>query len=214
MINMKYKVIRSRRKSIAIKVIDGDNILVKAPLYCSDKEVKEVLDKYQDRINKQVKAKQELENVLYYLGKSYSFKVELGTRNKVVINENEIIITHTLSKTYQEVYDAFLKKQAILIINKLLDECLLSFPDLAKPTFNVRKVKSKWGSCSFNKQHLMFNTVLIMTPYENIKEVVFHELCHFYHHNHSKDFHALLEKVCPNHRILERRLKEYGFLLS
>ena len=36
-----------------------------------------------------------------------------------------------------------------------------------------------------------------------------HELCHLKYLNHGHQFHALLESVCPGHRDLARRMKEY-----
>ena len=52
--NMKLQIQRSRRKSIAIKVINEDELLIKAPYYTSDKEIEKMLDEYSHRIDYQI----------------------------------------------------------------------------------------------------------------------------------------------------------------
>ena len=51
MARVEYKVIRSNRKTIAIQ-IDGRGIIVRAPLYVSDKEIDEIVEKKRDWIEK------------------------------------------------------------------------------------------------------------------------------------------------------------------
>ena len=42
--------------------------------------------------------------------------------------------------------------------------------------------------------------------------VMLHELCHLKYMNHGKEFHALLENVCPNHKALRAKLREYKLI--
>ena len=215
---MKLHIQRSKRKSIAIKVINEDELLIKAPYYTSDKEIEKMLDEYSHKIDYQIERyrrnkDKQAEDVLYYLGKAYTYHVELGKRNSVRIENDTMIITHTLSTTYDKVYDKFIKEETLRIVDEILDMYVPLFKGLEKPTLKVKRLKSKWGSCAFFNKEITINSVLIMCPIENVKEVVVHELCHFYYHNHSKEFHNLLEVIYPNHRKLERELKEYAFLL-
>lgn len=214
---MKIRVQRSRRKSIAVKVISENELLVKAPIYVSDAEIEEMLVKYQNRISRQIndykeEQQKKEENVLYYLGKPYTYHVELGKRNQVLIAD-EITITHTISRSYIEVYESFCKKEAQRIGIDLLNECIMKFPGLVYPELKIKKVKSKWGSCAYMKNEITINSVMVMCPLECFREVMYHELCHFYVHDHSPRFHELLETVCPNHRKIEKELKNYAFLL-
>ncbi len=56
---------------------------------------------------------------------------------------------------------------------------------------SVRNFKSRWGSCDSRGQ-LLFNWNIIKAPHAIADYVVFHELCHLVHPNHSKDFWALV----------------------
>lgn len=67
---------------------------------------------------------------------------------------------------------------------------------------------SNWGSCS-SKGNINLNLNLMRLPQELRDYVILHELCHLRHMNHGPEFHALLESVCPGHRELSRKLKDY-----
>ena len=67
---------------------------------------------------------------------------------------------------------------------------------------------SNWGSCSSLK-NINLNLRLVELPQELQDYVMLHELCHLKYLNHGKEFHALLESVCPGHRALARQMKEY-----
>ena len=67
---------------------------------------------------------------------------------------------------------------------------------------------SNWGSCS-SLGNINLNLRLVELPSELQDYVMLHELCHLRYLNHGREFHALLESVCPGHRALAREMKEY-----
>lgn len=78
-------------------------------------------------------------------------------------------------------------------------------------TYNKVFIKnnvSNWGSCSSLK-NINLNLRLVTLPQDLQDYVMLHELCHLRYLNHGKEFHALLESVCPGHRQLASRMKEY-----
>jgi hypothetical protein len=78
-------------------------------------------------------------------------------------------------------------------------------------TYNKVFIKnnvSNWGSCSSLK-NINLNLRLVELPSELQDYVMLHELCHLKYLNHGREFHALLESVCPGHRALARQMKEY-----
>ena len=72
----------------------------------------------------------------------------------------------------------------------------------------IKNNLSNWGSCSSLK-NINLNLRLVTLPQELQDYVMLHELCHLKYMNHGKEFHALLESVCPGHKTLARRMKEY-----
>ena len=78
-------------------------------------------------------------------------------------------------------------------------------------SYNQVRIKhnvSNWGSCSV-KKNINLNLNLMRLPAELQDYVMLHELCHLKYMNHGKEFHALLESVCPNHKELRRQLRDY-----
>lgn len=72
----------------------------------------------------------------------------------------------------------------------------------------IKNNVSNWGSCS-SLGNINLNLRLVTLPQELQDYVMLHELCHLKYLNHGPEFHALLESVCPGHRELARRMKEY-----
>ena len=91
---------------------------------------------------------------------------------------------------------------------------LKELADLNGFRYNQVRIKhnvSNWGSCSV-KGNINLNLNLMRLPEELRDYVMLHELCHLKHLNHGPEFHALLESVCPEHRRLQRQLKDYKLI--
>lgn len=74
-------------------------------------------------------------------------------------------------------------------------------------TITIRSQKTRWGSCS-SRNNLNFNWRLILMPPEVCDYVIYHELSHTVHHNHSARFYALLEKFCSDYKNLRKVLSQ------
>jgi predicted metal-dependent hydrolase len=63
--------------------------------------------------------------------------------------------------------------------------------EIKKPSISIRIMKARWGSCIKDKKILLLNYELIKAPKFCIDYVVLHELIHFKHRNHARNFIAL-----------------------
>ena len=103
-------------------------------------------------------------------------------------------------------------------VERLRAQAKLSLPPRLKEladehgfTYNRVTIKnniSNWGSCSA-KGNINLNLRLVTLPQSLQDYVMLHELCHLGEMNHGPRFHALLESLCPDHRILEKELRQY-----
>lgn len=76
-----------------------------------------------------------------------------------------------------------------------------------KPTgVKITKAKKRFGSCN-GRNSLCFSCFLMQYSMEAIDYVVVHELAHIRHHNHSKEFYALISAYMPDYREREKLLK-------
>lgn len=71
----------------------------------------------------------------------------------------------------------------------------------------VRGQSTRWGSCS-RENNLNFNWRLAFYEHTVADYVIYHELAHTVHHNHSSRFYALLERFCPDYKVHRKKLRE------
>lgn len=58
----------------------------------------------------------------------------------------------------------------------------------------IRATRSKWGCCT-SQNNLSLSLFLVTLPIHLQEFVILHELCHTVHHNHSAEFHTLLNRI-------------------
>jgi len=72
----------------------------------------------------------------------------------------------------------------------------------------IKNAKSRWGSCSYNN-NINLNLHLMRLPDALCDYVILHELAHTVEKNHGPHFWNLLDSVCGDSRILDRKLKAF-----
>ena len=93
-----------------------------------------------------------------------------------------------------------------------LPPLLATWAERFRLTYNKVRItgaRSRWGSCS-GQNNISLSLFLMLLP-EHLRDfIILHELCHTRHHNHSPQFHALLDSlVGGRERLLNRELKQY-----
>jgi predicted metal-dependent hydrolase len=68
-------------------------------------------------------------------------------------------------------------------------------------------MKTRWGSCNPSKGYINLNSELIKKAKESIEYVIFHELTHLVHLNHSKEFYNYLDTYMPDWRKRKDKLE-------
>lgn len=170
------KIIRSRRKTMALEITKNAEILVRAPYGMPDSEIERFLKEKQQWIFK---------------------KLQLVREKQKERQERESAIDKLTRDDIQTLAD-----EALQIIPKRV----AYFAPQIGVTYGritIRNQRTRWGSCS-GKGNLNFNCLLMLTPPEIIDYVVVHELCHRKQMNHSPAFWAEVEKIIPDYK--ERRL--------
>lgn len=62
----------------------------------------------------------------------------------------------------------------------------------------VRRMRTKWGSCSRTKSSIRLNTDLAKKPLECLEYIVVHEMAHLIEPTHNSRFLALMDRAMPN----------------
>ena len=79
--------------------------------------------------------------------------------------------------------------------------------DIPVPNLKVRKMTSRWGVCNIKNHNVTLNSELSKYDIKALDYVIVHELSHFIHHNHSKDFWLLVGKYYPKYKEVRKYLR-------
>ncbi|MBQ2954674.1 MAG: DUF45 domain-containing protein [Clostridia bacterium] len=104
-------------------------------------------------------------------------------------------------------YMAWRNRQLSAVIRRLLGVWIprLQIPAGWLRRVTLRQMSSRWGSCCAAKGTLNFSTKLGVYSEELIALTVVHELCHYFHQNHSSAFWALMKRCMPDWEAKKKR---------
>lgn len=74
--------------------------------------------------------------------------------------------------------------------------------------WRIRKMSSRWGSCSVESGRIRFAFQLAFESDECIEYIVVHELCHLLERGHGDRFKALMDRFLPDWRERRRELRQ------
>jgi predicted metal-dependent hydrolase len=77
---------------------------------------------------------------------------------------------------------------------------------VAKVAISVRKMKTKWGSCTPSREAILINLELAKKPLVCLEYIVVHELVHFFEPTHNGRFVALMTQFMPKWRFYRDEL--------
>jgi predicted metal-dependent hydrolase len=212
------RLVRSRRKTIAIIVERDASLTVRAPLRMSETRVNAFVESHRDWITRNqakvlaagpISSKNYLEGETFlFLGKAYPLNILPRQRSALTFDGESFRLSKSALPKAQETFVRWYKGQATLY----LFERVLTLA--GKHGFHYQKIRissarTRWGSCS-SRGTLSFTYRLVMAPPEVVDYVVMHELVHTQIHNHSKKFWDRLEALMPDFKSRLAWLKKNG----
>ena len=213
------RIVKSRRKTIAL-VIDSDaELIVRAPFYASTSDIMRFVEAKQDwivRKTQEMKQKKEERpklalqegETIPYLGREC--KIFRGLTRKICFDGKAFLLPE--SQDADKKLIQWYKKRAAVILQERVATIAESMR-VSPAGVKVTSAKTRWGSCS-GTDHLNFSWRLIMCPPEVVDYVVVHELCHILHKNHSKSFWESVGRVDVCYQEHENWLKENRRLME
>ena len=75
--------------------------------------------------------------------------------------------------------------------------------------WEVKQMKTLWGSCNHKTQRIIFNLELIKKPTHCIEYIVAHEITHLVERLHNSKFTSILDAHIPTWRLLKDELNEF-----
>jgi len=218
---MIYTLTRSKRKTVAITIRDG-NIEVRAPNRMPKRDIEKFITEKEKWILKNINLQRQRANQRVSFSLNYGDSVICRGTPRVITAKSGDYVSYDdecffipADLTPDEIKYACV--QIYKIIAKLvLLEKTYEFAKLypVKPaTVKVNSAKARWGSCSANR-NINYSWRLIMADDDVIDYVVVHELSHMMELNHGDYFWKIVEEVLPDYRERKIRLKELQRRLS
>ncbi len=218
--NIPYIIIKKRFKRVSIKYNSNCILEIRQPLGFLDVEMIKFVEKHIDWIivHKPIKPlphEKYVDNDSYLLlGKEYVLKIVYSNHQDVMLCNNQIIVHTASDKHIEKLLDKFRFEQAEIVFNEILYRSFTAMSEhlIKYPTLTIKTAKSRWGCCYVKENRIMLNISLIHVPLSLIEYVIFHELVHFVYPDHSKSFHALLNKYVPNEKKKRSEIKFYNII--
>ena len=149
----------------------------------------------------------------YYKGRRYRLKVVNHTAAaKVELQGNEFIVMYVREKATEarraEVLKEWYRAEFKAILPSLVTkwEAILG---VKANKWDVKQMKTLWGSCNHRTRNIIFNLELIKKPLHCIEYIVVHELLHIKVRLHNEEYTALLNRHFPNWKQLKDELNEF-----
>ena len=195
-------IIRKNNKNTYVRVKNGKIVVTTNYLTGKNSIIKLIRDNEDSiikMIDKDSKKIEKNEN-FYYFGKKYD----------VIYGFSEIEISdHKIYVSDKKSLDKYINKEIALIYSERLNYWYNMFEEkIPVPNLKIRKMTSRWGVCNIKNHNVTLNYQLSMYDICCLDYVIVHELSHFIHPNHSKDFWNLVSKYYPRYKECRKMLKE------
>jgi len=203
--NQEYNVeiIRKNNKNTYIRVKQDLTIYVTTNYFVTKKQIEHLLDQNIEYLKKMINKSlinQEKQNKFYYLGNEYQI---------IYMNTDTEIYQDKIFTKDEDTLNKWLKKQIKNLYKEKVEDLYNKFEEnIPYPKIKFRKMKTRWGVCNKRNLSITLNTELIKYNIECLEYVIVHELTHFIHFNHSKNFWNVVEKYYPNYKQVRKKLKE------
>jgi predicted metal-dependent hydrolase len=215
------KIIRSRRRTIALEVTPAATVIVRAPLRAPVEYIEEIilqkslwiLRKMDEMKRRPLSPCHEYAEgeMFLFLGRSYPLHV-VEDGSITIERSDRLYMSSTLLPDIRNHLKHWYREEAR---KEIRARCMwFSLKTGYVPaTIRITDARQRWGSCT-RKGGLSFSWRLIQALPEIIDYVVVHELVHISQPDHSKKFWDKIRKIMPDFEQRRNWLKDHEWLLK
>ncbi|MBP6978181.1 MAG: SprT family zinc-dependent metalloprotease [Bacteroidales bacterium] len=211
------RIIRSRRRTIALIITPDAQLIVRAPLHTTMAEIEKLVEQKRNWITKkllQVQQKQDIRRMnpfrdgelFRYKGNQYPLLITSSERS-IHLNENHILFPERFLVNPERAMIYWYAHEALRTLSQRV-RYYTEIQGFRHTGITVTGARTRWGSCN-QANRLCFSWRLILTPEFVIDYVVVHELCHTVEKNHSARFWNRVGAILPDYKERKALLKEY-----
>ncbi|MDR3048658.1 MAG: M48 family metallopeptidase [Elusimicrobiota bacterium] len=149
----------------------------------------------------------------YYKGRRYIMRVIYRNQPPKIeidgLNHINLYIRQTASAVQKaQALQEWYRRELKIILEPFVKKWE-SLMNVKASRWEVKRMKTLWGSCNVGKARILFNLELIKKPIHCIEYVVVHELAHLLENRHNSRFKSILDANLPNWRPIKEELNEF-----
>jgi predicted metal-dependent hydrolase len=216
-------------KSVRLKVFPTREIKLSVPVGTPEEWINNYIESKHKWIEEklqlfeQTKAIEKETNIMSgastrILGRQRKIQVLCSKQKRVVLGDKEIQLytnypddQEAINKQFNNWWQKSSKQCFDTQLCKLFP--IIEKHGIQKPKIVVKKMKTLWGSCSRKRGIINLNYYLYKAPIPCIEYVILHELTHFLHPYHNKDFYDFLTIYMPDWKERKKQL-DYEIVLG
>ena len=214
------KIVRTRRRTIALEVTPHATLIVRAPHRVStayiDQMIREksawILRKFQEmkkRPEAIVHTYQEGE-VFWFLGRQYPLSYIDDGPEEIVRTDRLCVPRAFAPDIRQHIRNWYIREAEKEIRSRCMWFSMMT--GYAPASLRISDATQRWGSCT-HKGGLNFSWRLIQAPLSIVDYVIVHELVHLRQMDHSKKFWDKVAELMPDYEKRRQWLRENERLL-
>lgn len=216
-------VVQKEIKNLHLGVYPPDGrIRVAAPLIMSEDAIRlAVIEKLgwikRQKLKFELQARESKRQMIegeshYFLGQRYRLKVNLSDQAPAVsikgLKSLELNINITASEQERlDLLQTWYRKELKALLTPLIEKWC-SRLELNSIKWGIKRMRTKWGSCSPDSRRIWINLELAKKPLRCIEYIVVHELVHFVVRKHDDRFTNQMDRLLPHWRSIRDELNQ------
>ena len=150
----------------------------------------------------------------YYKGQRYRLKViyDNNISPKIQIRGAKYIYLYIRENTSLVKRGEILREWYRKELKELLPLYIAKWEEILNVKANgweVKQMRTKWGSCNTRTRRLLFNLELMKKPLLCIEYIVVHELAHLLERNHNERYKMILNAYFPQWKKFKEELNDF-----
>jgi predicted metal-dependent hydrolase len=215
------KIIRSRRRTIALEITPAVTLIVRAPLRAPSEYIEEIIRqkhswivrKFDEMKRRPLSSEHEYTEgeIFLFLGREYPLQI-FQDSNMTIERSDKLIVSSTLLPDIKNHIKRWYREEAHKEIQARCMWFSMKTGDVPT-TIKITDARQRWGSCT-HKGGLNFSWRLIQAPPDIVDYVVVHELVHISQPDHSRKFWNKVREILPDYERRRKWLRENERLLK
>jgi len=214
------KIIRSRRRTIALVITPDGHLIVRAPLKAPAALINEFVQEKSGWIKKKIGEIQqrppatvhtyEEGDIFFFLGRAYPLQI-VDSPDAGIERTDRLCISATVLPDIRNQLTCWYRREARTEIHA---RCMWfsMMTGYTPRSIRITDARQRWGSCT-SAGGLNFSWRLVQAPLEIVDYVILHELVHLKQPDHSKKFWARVKEIMPDYERRREWLRENERLL-